>query len=122
MTDKIIHTVKEWQARPLENVYSIIWLDAIHYKVRENGKVGSKAVSHNSWGEYRGPQRGSWAVHPENEGANFWLQVLICLSNRGVKDILIACVDGLKAFPRPLRLYSRTQKFNPCVVHQISHH
>ncbi|MDD9305207.1 MAG: IS256 family transposase [Desulfobacter sp.] len=108
ITDKIIHTVKEWQARPLENVYPIVWLDAIHYKVRENGKVGSKAV-YTILGLYIS----------ENEGANFWLQVLTDLSNRGVKDILIACVDGLKGFPEAIETIFPDTEVQLCVVHQI---
>ena len=119
VTDKIIQTVKEWQARPLESIYPIVWLDAIHYKIRENGKVLSKAVytilgvNLEGWKEVLG------LYISENEGANFWLQVLTDLSNRGVTDILIACVDGLKGFPEAIESIFPKTEVQLCVVHQI---
>ncbi|MDD9305296.1 MAG: IS256 family transposase, partial [Desulfobacter sp.] len=119
ITDKIIHTVKEWQARPLENVYPIVWLDAIHYKVRENGKVGSKAVYTILGVNIEGRKEVLGLYISENEGANFWLQVLTDLSNRGVKDILIACVDGLKGFPEAIETIFPDTEVQLCVVHQI---
>lgn len=119
VTDKIIHTVKEWQARPLENVYPIVWLDAIHYKIRENGKVTSKAVYTILGVNIEGRKEILGLYISENEGANFWLQVLTDISNRGVKDILIACIDGLKGFPEAIETIFPKTEVQLCVVHQI---
>ena len=119
VTDKIIHTVKEWQARPLENIYPIVWLDAIHYKIKENGKVCSKAVYTILGVNLKGRKEVLGLYISESEGANFWLQVLTDLSNRGVKDILIACVDGLKGFPEAIEAIFPGTEVQLCVVHQI---
>lgn len=119
ITDKIIQTVKEWQARPLESIYPIVWLDAIHYKIRENGKVASKAVYTILGVNLEGRKEVMGLYISENEGANFWLQVLTDLSNRGVSDILIACVDGLKGFPEAIESIFPQAEVQLCVVHQI---
>ena len=119
ITDKIIHTVKEWQARSLESVYPIVWLDAIHYKIREDGKVQSKAVYTILGVNLEGRKEVLGLYISENEGANFWLQVLTDLSNRGVNDILIACVDGLKGFPEAIETIFPATEVQLCVVHQI---
>jgi putative transposase len=119
VTDKIIHTVKEWQARPLESTYPIVWLDAIHYKIREDGKVLSKAVYTILGVNLEGRKEVLGLYISENEGANFWLQVLTDLSNRGVNDILIACVDGLKGFPEAIEAIFPDTEVQLCVVHQI---
>lgn len=119
VTDKIIQTVKEWQARPLERVYPIVWLDAIHYKIRENGKVTSKAVYTILGVNIEGRKEVLGLYISENEGANFWLQVLTDLSNRGVDDILIACIDGLKGFPEAIEAIFPNAEVQLCVVHQI---
>jgi len=119
ITDKIIHTVKEWQARPLASIYPIVWLDAIHYKVRENGKVVSKAVYTILGVNLEGKKEVLGLYISEHEGANFWLQVLTDLANRGVKDILIACVDGLKGFPEAIEAIFPNTEVQLCVVHQI---
>jgi len=119
ITDKIIHTVKEWQARPLENVYPIVWLDAIHYKIKENGKVCSKAVYTILGVNTEGRKEVLGLYISESEGANFWLQVLTDLSNRGVADILIACIDGLKGFPEAIETIFPETEVQLCVVHQI---
>ncbi len=119
ITDKIIHTVKEWQARPLENVYPIVWLDAIHYKIRENGKVSGKAVYTILGVNIEGRKEVLGLYISENEGANFWLQVLTDISNRGVNDILIACVDGLKGFPEAIETIFPNTEVQLCIVHQI---
>ncbi len=119
VTGKIIHTVKEWQARPLENMYPIVWLDAIHYKIRENGKVTSKAVYTILGVNIQGHKEVLGLYISENEGANFWIQVLTDISNRGVKDILIACVDGLKGFPEAIETILPETEVQLCVVHQI---
>jgi transposase-like protein len=119
ITDKIIHTVKEWQARPLESIYPIVWLDAIHYKIRENGKVAGKAVYTILGVNLEGRKEVLGLYISEHEGANFWLQVLTDLSNRGVKDVLIACVDGLKGFPEAIEAIFPNTEIQLCVVHQI---
>lgn len=119
VTDKIIHTVKEWQARPLENVYPIVWLDAIHYKIKEDGKVCSKAVYTILGVNLEGRKEVLGLYISESEGANFWLQVLTDLSNRGVQDILISCVDGLKGFPEAIESIFPKTEVQLCVVHQI---
>ena len=119
VTDKIIHTVKEWQARPLEALYPIVWLDAINYKIRENGKVASKAVYTILGVNLEGRKEVLGLYLSEHEGANFWLQVLTDLSNRGVKDILIACVDGLKGFPEAIEALFPNTEIQLCIVHQI---
>lgn len=119
ITDKIIHTVKEWQARPLASIYPIVWLDAIHYKIRENGKVAGKAVYTILGVNLEGRKEVLGLYISEHEGANFWLQVLTDLSNRGVKDILIACVDGLKGFPEAIETIFPNTEVQLCVVHQI---
>ncbi len=119
ITDKIIHTVKEWQARPLESIYPIVWLDAIHYKIRENGKVLSKAVYTILGVNLEGRKEILGLYISENEGANFWLQVLTDLSNRGVHDILIACIDGLKGFPEAIENIFPATEVQLCIIHQI---
>lgn len=119
VTDKIIHTVKEWQARPLESIYPIVWLDAIHYKIRENGKVSSKAVYTIVGVTLEGRKEVLGLYISENEGANFWLQVLSDLSNRGVGDILLACIDGLKGFPEAIESIFPATEVQLCIVHQI---
>jgi len=119
ITDKIIQTVKEWQARPLASIYPIVWLDAIHYKVREDGKVVAKSVHTILGVKLDGRKEVLGLYISEHEGANFWLQVLTDLSNRGVKDILIACVDGLKGFPEAIESIFPDTEVQLCVVHQI---
>lgn len=91
ITDKIIPEVKEWQSRPLEELYTIVWLDAMHYKVKEGHRTVSHAV-YNILGIGRHGHKGLLGLYiSQSEGANFWLSVLTDLQNRGVKDILIAC-------------------------------
>jgi putative transposase len=119
VTDKIIHMVKEWQARPLESIYPIVWMDAIHYKIREDGKVLSKAVYTILGVSLEGRKEVLGLYISENEGANFWLQVLTDLSNRGVNDILIACVDGLKGFPEAIESIFPETEVQLCIIHQI---
>jgi len=119
ITDKIIETVKRWQARPLESIYPVVWLDAIHYKVHENGKVLSKAVYTILGVNLEGRKDVLGLYISENEGANFWLQVLTDLANRGVEDILIACIDGLKGFPEAIEAIFPKTEVQLCIVHQI---
>lgn len=119
VTDKIIATVKHWQGRPLESVYPIVWLDAIHYKIQDNGKVSGKAVYTILGVNLEGKKDVLGLYISENEGANFWLQVLTDLSNRGVNDILIACIDGLKGFPEAIETIFPDTEVQLCIVHQI---
>lgn len=119
VTDKIIHRVKEWQGRPLESIYPIVWLDAIHYKIRENGRVGSKAIYTILGVNLEGQKEVLGLYLSENEGATFWLSVLSDLSNRGIEDILIACVDGLKGFPEAIESIFPETEVQLCIVHQI---
>lgn len=119
ITDKVIPLVKEWQQRPLENLYCIIWLDAMFFKVKEEGRTQTRCV-YNVLGinkEGKKEVLGMYVSH--REGANFWLGVINDLKQRGVEDILIACIDGLKGFEEAIRrIYPQTE-VQTCVVHQI---
>jgi transposase-like protein len=119
VTDKIIPLLKEWQQRPLEAIYPFVWLDAIHYKVKENGRYVGKAVYTILGVGLDGKKEVLGLYLSENEGANFWLQVLTDLNNRGVKDILIASVDGLTGFPEAINAIFPKTEVQLCIVHQI---
>ena len=119
ITDKVIPLLKEWQQRPLETVYPFVWLDAIHYKIKENGKYVSKAVYTILGVRLDGRKEILGLYISESEGANFWLQVLTDLNNRGVEDILIASVDGLKGFPEAINSIFPKTEVQLCIVHQI---
>ena len=119
VTDKVIPLLKEWQQRPLERVYPFVWLDAIHYKIKENGKYISKAIYTILGVNLSGQKEILGLYLSENEGANFWLQVLTDLQNRGIEDILIASVDGLKGFPEAINATFPQTKVQLCIVHQI---
>lgn len=119
ITDKIIPEVKEWQSRPLEDLYTIVWLDAMHYKVKEDHRMISHAV-YNIIGIDRHGYKTLLGMYvSQNEGANFWLSVLTDLQNRGVKDILIACIDNLNGFPVAINTVFPQAEIQTCVVHQI---
>jgi putative transposase len=119
ITDRIIPAMNEWRNRPLEAVYPFVFLDCMHYKVRENGSVESRAV-YNILGIDRQGKKDLIGIYlSENEGAKFWLSVLTDLKQRGVEDILVACIDGLKGFPEAIAaVYPKTQ-IQLCIVHQI---
>ena len=119
ITDKIISKVKEWQARPLESIYPFVWLDAIHYKVKDGGKYISKAVYTILGVRLDGKKEILGLYLSENEGSNFWLTVLTDLQARGVEDILIASVDGLKGFPEAINAIYPQTEVQLCIVHQI---
>jgi len=119
VTDKVIPLLKEWQQRPLESVYPFVWLDAIHYKIKENGRYVSKAIYTILGVNLSGKKEILGLYLSENEGANFWLQVLTDLSNRGIDDILIASVDGLKGFPEAINATFPQTEVQLCIVHQI---
>ncbi|MES1221432.1 MAG: IS256 family transposase [Bacteroidota bacterium] len=119
VTDKILPLIQEWRNKPLEAVYPFVWLDAIHYKVRHEGRVVSRAVyciiglNQDGYKELLGMYVG------ENEGAKFWLQVLTDLQNRGVSDIFIACIDNLQGFADAIESIFPQAEVQLCVVHQI---
>ena len=119
ITDKIILKVKEWQQRPLESIYPFLWLDAIHYKIKEDGRYVSKAVYTVLGVNINGFKEVLGLYINDSEGSNFWLQVLTDLNNRGVEDILIASVDGLKGFPEAINAIYPGAEVQLCVVHQI---
>lgn len=121
VTEAVSEEVKIWQNRQLEAVYPIVYMDAIRVKVRDNGHVINKAVYLAIGIKLDGEKEvlGMWVS--ENEGAKFWLQVVTELNNRGVEDIFIACVDGLKGFPEAIEtVFPRTQ-VQLCIVHMVRH-
>lgn len=118
-TDKLIPELKVWQQRPLDSHYPIVWLDAIHYKVKEDGRYISKAVYTLLGLNIHGKKEILGLHLSENEGANYWLSVLTDLNNRGVKDILIACIDGLTCFHDAIKTIFPETEVQLCIVHQI---
>lgn len=119
ITDKLLPELKSWQERPLEAVYPIVWLDAIHYKVRDNGHYVSKAVYSILAVNLEGRKELLGLYLSESEGARHWLSVLTDLHNRGVRDILIACIDGLNGFPEAIESIFPKTEVQLCVIHQI---
>jgi len=119
ITDRVIDEVKAWQGRPLESVYPFVWLDAIHYKVKENGGIRSKAVYCMLGVNREGIKELLGMYVGENEGARFWLSVISDLQNRGVKDIIIASVDNLKGLSNAIRSVFPHAEVQLCIVHQI---
>lgn len=119
ITDSIVVHAKEWQSRPLSEIYPIVFFDAIHYKVRQEGKVVSKAAYTCLAIDIEGQKDmlGIWIG--ESEGANYWLGIMTELKNRGVQDILIAAVDGLKGFPEAIESVFPGCEVQQCVIHQI---
>ncbi len=119
VTDAIADEVKIWQNRPLDAVYPIVYLDAIRIKVRDNGHVLNKAVYLALGVTMDGTKEvlGMWVA--ENEGAKFWLQVVTEIQNRGVQDIFIACVDGLKGFPEAIETVFPRAQVQLCIVHMV---
>lgn len=119
ITDKIVEEAKEWYSRTLDSLYPVVFLDAVHFKVREEGRIVTKAayvaLGINSEG-YK-DILGIWIG--ENEGAKFWLKVCNELKNRGVQDILVACIDGLKGFPDAIHTVFPETKVQLCIIHQI---
>jgi transposase-like protein len=119
ITDKLIPLIKEWQNRPLQTVYAVVFLDAIHYKVKQDGQVVNKAAYMVVGIDLDGKKDvlGIWIG--ENESAKFWLSVLNELKSRGVEDILITCVDNLKGFSEAISACYPKADIQKCVVHQI---
>ncbi|MGK7371233.1 MAG: IS256 family transposase [Candidatus Halalkalibacterium sp. M3_1C_030] len=119
ITDRIIPEVKAWQSRPLEEVYCIVWLDAMRYKVREEGRVQHKALYNILAINRDGHKQVLGAYVSESEGANFWLSVLTDLQNRGLEDILIACTDNLRGFAEAISSIFPKADVQSCIIHQI---
>jgi transposase-like protein len=119
VTDAVIEQVVEWQARPLDAVYPIIYLDCIVVKIRQDKQVTNKAIYLALGVNLEGHKEllGMWLS--ENEGAKFWLNVLTELQNRGVKDILIACIDGLTGFPEAINTAFPETQIQLCIVHMV---
>lgn len=119
VTDKLIPKLEEWKKRPLNEIYPFIYLDAIHYKVREEGRYISKAFYTVLGVNLEGKKEVLGLYLNDSEGSRFWMQVLTDLQNRGVKDILIASVDGLKGFPEAINAIFPDTEVQLCIVHQI---
>jgi len=119
VTDKILPVVKEWQSRPLESIYAVVFMDAIHYHVRSEGQIVKKAVYIAIGIDLDGVKDvlGMWVG--ENESAKFWLSIMNGLRNRGVEDILIACVDGLTGFSNAIEAVFPKTEIQQCIIHQI---
>jgi len=119
VTDSVLEDVKAWQSRPLDAVYPIVYLDAIHLKLRSSGHVQNQAVYLALGINLEGHKElmGLWVG--ETEGSKFWLNVLTELKNRGVQDILIACVDGLKGFPQAIETIYPKSEIQLCIVHMV---
>jgi len=119
ITDRIIPELKAWQNRPLNSLYCIVWLDAMHYKVKVEGKIVHKALYNIMGIDTEGRKEVLGIYLSESEGANFWLQVLTDMNNRGLKDILIACTDNLKGFTEAILSVFPKAEVQLCIVHQI---
>ncbi|HBB9944262.1 IS256 family transposase [Vibrio parahaemolyticus] len=119
VTDSVLEQVIEWQSRPLDEIYPIVYLDCIVVKVRQDKQVINKAVYLALGVNMEGQKEllGMWLS--ETEGAKFWLNVLTELQNRGVKDILIACVDGLKGFPNAINTAFPETQIQLCIFHMV---
>lgn len=119
ITDRIIPLIKEWQCRPLETMYPVIWLDAMHFKVREDGAVISKAVYSILGVNTEGLKEVLGIYIGDHESSRFWRQVLSDLKNRGISDILIACIDNLSGFGDVIEDVFPMTDVQLCLVHQM---
>jgi putative transposase len=121
VTEEVIDEVRAWQNRELEEIYPIVYLDALHFKVRDSGHVRNKAVYLAVGVNMDGLKEvlGIWIA--QTEGAKFWLSVVTELKNRGVRDIFIACVDGLKGFPEAIEAVFPKTEVQLCIVHLVRH-
>jgi putative transposase len=119
VTDKILPVVRDWQSRPLESIYAVVFMDAIHFHVRSEGQIVKKAVYIAIGINMDGIKDvlGMWIG--ENESAKFWLSVMNGMRNRGVEDILIACVDGLTGFTSAIEAVFPQTEIQQCIIHQI---
>ncbi len=121
VTDKLLPELQTWRERDLEALYPIVWLDAIHYKIKENGRYVSKAVYTILGLNVDGKKELLGLYLSDQEGAHHWLSVLTDLQNRGVQDILIICIDidGLKGFPEAIETIFPQTEIQHCIIHQI---
>lgn len=119
ITDKVIPEIQQWQNRTLEAMYPIVYMDAMHYKVKEDTQIKSKAIYTIIAITSEGHKELLGLYISESEGANFWLQVLTDLQNRGLKDILIACIDNLKGFTEAIESVYPGCEIQTCIIHQI---
>lgn len=119
ITDKLLPELQAWRERDLDAIYPIVWLDAIHYKIKEHGRYVSKAIYTLLGLDIDGKKELLGLYLSDQEGAHHWLSVLTDLHNRGVNDILIACVDGLKGFPEAIESIYPNTEIQHCIIHQI---
>lgn len=119
ITDKLLPVINEWRSRPLQSVYPIVFMDGMFFKIKEDGHCVSKCMYNILGIDQSGRKEVLGFYLAESEGANFWLGVLNDLKERGVEDILIACVDGLKSFPTNINSVFPNAEVQLCVVHQI---
>lgn len=119
ITDKLLPELQAWRERDLDAIYPIVWLDAIHYKIKEHGRYVAKAIYTLLGLDIDGKKELLGLYLSDQEGAHHWLSVLTDLHNRGVKDILIACVDGLKGFPEAIESIYPNTEIQHCIIHQI---
>ncbi|GHT91587.1 hypothetical protein FACS1894140_2410 [Spirochaetia bacterium] len=119
VTEAVLEEVKEWQNRQLEKSYAIVYLDALRVKTKQDGKSCTKSVCVALGVNFEGQKEvlGLWIA--ENEGAKFWMGVLNEIKNRGVQDILIACMDGLTGFPEAVRAVYPAARVQLCIVHMV---
>jgi transposase-like protein len=119
ITDRVVEDIHAWQNRELESVYPFVWMDAIHYKVKDQGSIKTKAV-YCVIGINRQGEKDLLGLYVgQSESASFWLEVLTDLRNRGVADIFIACIDNLKGFPKAIAATFPEAEIQLCVIHQI---
>ena len=119
ITDRIIPELEQWQSRPLDSLYAIVWFDAIHYKLREQGVVKTKAL-YNVYAVNLEGERELLGIYiSESESSRFWLNVLEYLQLRGISDILIACTDNLKGFSDAISTIFPKTVVQSCIVHQV---
>lgn len=119
ITDKILPIAKEWQQRPLESIYTVVFMDAIHYHVRSEGQIVKKAVYIAIGIDLDGRKDvlGMWVG--ENESAKYWATVLNSLKNRGIEDIFIACTDNLTGFSAAIEAVFPKTEIQNCIIHQL---
>ena len=119
VTDAVLDEVKAWQNRPLEPIYGIVFLDALYVKMRQEGRVENRAVYVAIGVDLEGRKEVLGLLSSANEGAKFWLGVLTELKNRGVRDVLIVCIDGLKGFPQAIESVFPEARIQLCIVHLV---
>ena len=119
ITDKILPIVKQWQERPLEEIYAVVYMDAVYYNVRSEGRIVKRAAYIALGINMEGRKEILGMYVGENESSKYWLTVLNSLKNRGVKDILITCVDGLTGFSEAITAVYPKAEIQRCVIHQI---